>query len=77
VVFWGVLIAVFGPALIPFVIIQAVFGFSMLESVNYLEHYGLMRQKQDNGRYERCTPQAQLELRSPGDQPVPLPPAAA
>ena len=57
VVFWAVLIAVFGPALLPFVVIQAVFGFSMLESVNYLEHYGLMRQKNSSGRYERCTPQ--------------------
>jgi len=68
IVLWGVLIAVFGPALIPFVIIQAVFGFSMLEAVNYLEHYGLLRQRVDeplarregrpaNGRYERCTPQ--------------------
>lgn len=57
VVLWGVLIAVFGPALIPFVIIQAVYGFSLLESVNYLEHYGLLRQKTANGRYERCTPE--------------------
>ena len=58
VAFWGVMIAVFGPALIPFVIIQAVFGFAMLESVNYLEHYGLLRQKTADGkRYERCTPQ--------------------
>jgi alkane 1-monooxygenase len=57
VVLWGVLVAVFGPALIPFVIIQAVYGFSMLESVNYLEHYGLLRQKTANGRYERCTPE--------------------
>ena len=60
VVLWGVLIAVFGPALIPFVIIQAVFGFSLLETVNYLEHYGLLRQKNDTasgkGRYERCAP---------------------
>ena len=56
VVLWGVLIAIFGPALIPFVIIQAVFGFSMLESVNYLEHYGLLRQTTESGRYERCTP---------------------
>ena len=67
-VFWGVLIAVFGPALIPFMLIQAVFGFSLLESVNYLEHYGLLRQKVDeplarregrpaNGRYERCAPE--------------------
>ena len=57
VVLWGALIAVFGPALIPFLIIQAVFGFSLLESVNYLEHYGLLRQKNANGRYERCTPE--------------------
>ena len=57
VVFWGVMIAVFGPGLIPFVIVQAIYGFSLLESVNYLEHYGLMRQKLPNGRYERCTPE--------------------
>jgi alkane 1-monooxygenase len=56
-VLWGVLIAVFGPALIPFVIIQAVYGFSLLETVNYLEHYGLLRRKNANGRYERCTPE--------------------
>ncbi|OBH12741.1 alkane 1-monooxygenase [Mycobacterium sp. E1747] len=60
IVLWGTLIAVFGPALIPFVIIQAVFGFSLLESVNYLEHYGLLRQKLDSpsgkARYERCAP---------------------
>jgi alkane 1-monooxygenase len=55
VVLWGALIAVFGPALIPFVIIQAVYGFSLLETVNYLEHYGLLRQKTAKGRYERCT----------------------
>ncbi len=56
VVFWGVLIAVFGPALIPLVIIQAVNGFTMFETVNYLEHYGLLRSKNANGRYERCAP---------------------
>jgi alkane 1-monooxygenase len=57
VVLWGVLIAVFGPALIPFMVIQAVFGFTLLETVNYLEHYGLLRQKTDGGRFERCTPE--------------------
>ena len=57
VVFCGVLIAVFGPALIPFMVIQAVFGFTLLETVNYLEHYGLLRQKTASGRYERCTPE--------------------
>lgn len=56
-VLWAALIAMFGPALIPFLIVQAVYGFSLLESVNYLEHYGLLRQKTANGRYERCTPE--------------------
>jgi alkane 1-monooxygenase len=56
-VFWGVLVAVFGPSLIPFVIIQAVYGFSLLEAVDYVEHYGLLRQKKPSGRYERCAPE--------------------
>ena len=57
VVLWAALLAVCGPAVIPFLIIQAAFGISLLEAVNYLEHYGLLRQKKPNGRYERCTPE--------------------
>ena len=57
VVLWGVLVAVFGWTLIPFVVIQAVVGFGLLETVNYLEHYGLLRQKNERGRYERCRPE--------------------
>ncbi len=34
--------------------LQAVIGFSLLEVVNYLEHYGLERNKLPNGRYEAC-----------------------
>jgi alkane 1-monooxygenase len=34
-----------------------VFGFSLLEVVNYIEHYGLLRQKLPSGRYERCRPE--------------------
>jgi len=56
VVLFGALIAAFGPSIIPYLAIQAVFGFSMLEVVNYIEHYGLLRQKKDDGRYERCVP---------------------
>ena len=56
VVLFGALIAIFGPVVIPFLIIQAVYGFSLLETVNYLEHYGLMRQKTASGRYECCAP---------------------
>ena len=34
----------------------AVFGFLMLETVNYIEHYGLLRNKTANGRYEPVLP---------------------
>jgi alkane 1-monooxygenase len=55
VLFTGLTVA-FGPKIIPFLVVQAVFGFSLLEVVNYLEHYGLLRQQKADGRYERCTP---------------------
>ena len=42
--------------MVPFVVIQAVMGFLLLEVVNYIEHYGLLRQRVANGRYERCRP---------------------
>ncbi|MGG2396161.1 alkane 1-monooxygenase [Pseudomonas sp. SH1-B] len=35
---------------------QALMAFTLLEIVNYVEHYGLHRRKLDNGRYERTTP---------------------
>ncbi|MFT0212723.1 alkane 1-monooxygenase [Pseudomonas sp. F1_0610] len=39
-------------------IAQAIFGFSLLEVVNYLEHYGLLREKNPRtGRYVPCNPQ--------------------
>jgi alkane 1-monooxygenase len=56
VVLYGVLIGVLGTRVIPFVLIEVVFGFSLLEVVNYLEHYGLARQRVANGRYERTMP---------------------
>jgi alkane 1-monooxygenase len=56
VVVFGSLIAAFGVRVIPLLAIQAVFGFMLLEVVNYLEHYGLRRQREANGRYERCRP---------------------
>ena len=49
-------IAIFGPVVIPFLVVQAVFGFSLLEVVNYLEHYGLLREQRPDGRYERVQP---------------------
>ena len=57
VVLFGALIAVFGLEVAPYLVLQAVVGFSLLEVVNYLEHYGLRRQKQESGRYERTRPE--------------------
>lgn len=53
---FGALCLAFGIELLPYLILQAVLGFMMLEVVNYLEHYGLLRQKLPSGRYERTTP---------------------
>lgn len=46
----------FGPTVLPWLFGQAIIGFCLLESVNYLEHYGLRRQRLANGRYERVRP---------------------
>ncbi len=56
VVVFGAIVAAFGWRAIPFLVIQAIFGFSLLEVVNYLEHYGLRRQLGPDGHYERCQP---------------------
>ena len=34
-------------------IAAAVTGILLLQTVNYIEHYGLLRQKNESGRYER------------------------
>lgn len=57
VVLFGVLVTVFGLSVLPFLVLQAVFGFCLLETVNYLEHYGLKRRRLDSGRYERAAPE--------------------
>ncbi|BBG01029.1 MULTISPECIES: fatty acid desaturase [Pseudonocardia] len=58
-VLWGALIALFGWGVLPYLLIQAVFGLTLLELVNYMEHYGMLRQKvgpADRRRFERVTP---------------------
>jgi len=50
------LIWVFGPVILPFLLIQTVFAWWQLTSANYIEHYGLLRMKRADGRYERCQP---------------------
>jgi alkane 1-monooxygenase len=58
-VLWAALIAWLGSEITPFLVLQAVIGFSLLEVVNYMEHYGMLRQKVGVGerqRYERVDP---------------------
>ncbi|HEV7774846.1 MAG TPA: alkane 1-monooxygenase [Conexibacter sp.] len=52
-----VLIAVFGWVVLPYLLLQSFVGASLLEVVNYLEHYGLLRQKREDGRFERTAPE--------------------
>jgi alkane 1-monooxygenase len=44
-----------GPAGVVFFVVQSIGAFVSLEIINYLEHYGLERALQKDGRYERTT----------------------
>jgi alkane 1-monooxygenase len=58
-VLWGAMVAWLGVGILPYLVVQAVVGFSLLEVVNYMEHYGMLRQKVGIGerqRYERVDP---------------------
>ena len=46
----------FGWAIVPFAILVGVIGFLELETVNYIEHYGLRRKQLASGRYENVSP---------------------
>jgi alkane 1-monooxygenase len=57
VLFFGALTLWLGWVVLPFLLIQAFYGASLLEVVNYIEHYGLLRQRDAEGRYVRCAPE--------------------
>ncbi len=52
----GALVVAFGLVMIPFLAIHNLVAWWQLTSANYIEHYGLLRQRDHNGRYERCEP---------------------
>ena len=49
----GLLYFLFGGFVTVFMLLSAITGFLLLETVNYIEHYGLLRSKLASGRYER------------------------
>ena len=50
------LVATFGWIMIPFLLVHHLFAYWLLTSANYVEHYGLLRKKDEKDRYERCEP---------------------
>lgn len=50
------LIIAFGWIMVPFLAIHNFWAWWQLTSANYIEHYGLLRQRREDGRYERCQP---------------------
>jgi alkane 1-monooxygenase len=53
----AILLAYFGGWLaLPFLLIHHLAAYWQLTSANYIEHYGLLRSKNGDGRYEKCLP---------------------
>jgi alkane 1-monooxygenase len=50
------LVVAFGWTMIIFLAIHNVLAWWQLTSANYIEHYGLLRSRDADGRYERCQP---------------------
>lgn len=46
----------FGITIVLFYFLACCIGILLLETVNYIEHYGLLRKKKKSGRYEVVTP---------------------
>lgn len=49
----GVILFFFGKYVLITFVLAAITGILLLETVNYIEHYGLLRKQHENGRYER------------------------
>jgi alkane 1-monooxygenase len=53
---WAALCLWLGIAMLPIIVVIALWSNFQLTSANYIEHYGLLRQKGADGRYEACQP---------------------
>lgn len=58
-------IAVFGPLATALWVVAGAMGFLLLETINYVEHYGLTRDKTDRGVYERVQPHHSWNAENP------------
>ena len=55
--FHATMLKLFGKDVIPYLATQAFYGVSLFEIINYIEHYGLMRDKKVDGSYARTMPE--------------------
>lgn len=55
--FHASMLALFGKRVLPYLATQALYGITIFEMVNYVEHYGLMRQSLGDGKYARTLPE--------------------
>jgi len=53
---WIALTMAFGWMMLPFLLVHTFFAWWQLTSANYVEHYGLLRARGDDGKYEACKP---------------------
>lgn len=55
--FHGAMTSIFGKRVIPYLMVQSAYSITLFELINYIEHYGLLRQKDEHGKYERTKPE--------------------
>jgi alkane 1-monooxygenase len=55
-VLWGTLALWLGAAILPFLLAVSMWSWFQLTSANYVEHYGLLRRRDADGRLEPCKP---------------------
>jgi alkane 1-monooxygenase len=53
----GAVVVAFGWHMIVFLVVHNALAYWQLTSANYVEHYGLLRKRDADGRIERCLPQ--------------------
>ncbi|MFJ7723386.1 alkane 1-monooxygenase, partial [Rhodococcus erythropolis] len=54
---FGTLITLFGWQILPWLLLQALAGITFLEAANYLEHYGLLRARRQDGSFVKARPE--------------------
>lgn len=56
ILFVAIIFIIFGWLITLYFLFAAIIGIALLETVNYIEHYGLQRQQTATGKYERAMP---------------------